>query len=339
MPTGRSRSFASVVVGRAVAASTSSSSTLGASPPAHPVSVLVHASPAASRSIGRPRRRRRRIEQGEGLRQPGGEVGLAGPPRSPACRAGRSRRSGGPSSRCSSSTGTPRRGSGPARTGSEARTSSPGGGVSRSGGRPVIMRSRVWLGFSTLGDRAQQRLGVRVAHLARTAPTCGPARRCLPAYITAISSVRPATTPRSWVTSTIAMKRSVCWSCSRLRISAWTVTSSAVVGSSANSRRGPQARARAIITRWRMPPDSWCGYSSKRRSASGMLTERSSVTARDLRLAAAHLEVQAQRLGDLLADRHDRVERADRVLEDHRRCRRRRAAHLLVVERRSGPGP
>ncbi len=38
------------------------------------------------------------------------------------------------------------------------------------------------------------------------------------------------------------------------------VTSSAVVGSSAISSRGPQASAIAIITRWRMPPDSSCGY-------------------------------------------------------------------------------
>ena len=35
------------------------------------------------------------------------------------------------------------------------------------------------------------------------------------------------------------------------------------MGSSANSSLGPQARAMAMMTRWRMPPDSWCGYSSK----------------------------------------------------------------------------
>ena len=43
------------------------------------------------------------------------------------------------------------------------------------------------------------------------------------------------------------------------RISAWMVTSSAVVGSSAISTRGSHAIAIAIITRWRMPPESWCG--------------------------------------------------------------------------------
>ncbi len=50
--------------------------------------------------------------------------------------------------------------------------------------------------------------------------------------------------------------------CSR-RISAstcaCTITSSAVVGSSAISSLGSQDSAMAIITRWRMPPDSSCG--------------------------------------------------------------------------------
>ena len=54
------------------------------------------------------------------------------------------------------------------------------------------------------------------------------------------------------------------------RICAWIVTSSAVVGSSAISTAGSQASAIAIITRWRMPPESLCGYSSIRRSGEGM---------------------------------------------------------------------
>ncbi len=64
------------------------------------------------------------------------------------------------------------------------------------------------------------------------------------------------------------------------RTPAWIVTSRAVVGSSATSTFGPQATAMAIITRWRMPPDSWWGYSSTRRSGAGMRTRRSSSTAR-----------------------------------------------------------
>jgi hypothetical protein len=48
-------------------------------------------------------------------------------------------------------------------------------------------------------------------------------------------------------------------SASSSRICAWIVTSSAVVGSSAMSSLRSHASAMAIITRWRMPPDSWCG--------------------------------------------------------------------------------
>ena len=59
--------------------------------------------------------------------------------------------------------------------------------------------------------------------------------------------------------STRPMCRSAWISASRRRICAWTVTSSAVVGSSAMSTSGSIARAAAIITRWRMPPENWCG--------------------------------------------------------------------------------
>ena len=40
---------------------------------------------------------------------------------------------------------------------------------------------------------------------------------------------------------------------------ACTVTSSAVVGSSATSSAGFSAIAMAIIARWRIPPENWCG--------------------------------------------------------------------------------
>jgi hypothetical protein len=43
------------------------------------------------------------------------------------------------------------------------------------------------------------------------------------------------------------------------RMSRWTTTSSAVVGSSMMTTSGSTASAIAIITRWRMPPDSSCG--------------------------------------------------------------------------------
>ena len=42
-------------------------------------------------------------------------------------------------------------------------------------------------------------------------------------------------------------------------ICAWIETSSAVVGSSATISFGSAASASAITTRWRMPPENWCG--------------------------------------------------------------------------------
>ena len=83
----------------------------------------------------------------------------------------------------------------------------------------------------------------------------------LPAYITATRSARPAITPRSWVTRMTAMPSRRRRSSISSRICFWMVTSSAVVGSSAMSSFGSQASAIAIITRWRMPPENWCGYS------------------------------------------------------------------------------
>ena len=50
-----------------------------------------------------------------------------------------------------------------------------------------------------------------------------------------------------------------------------------MVGSSAISTAGLHASAMAIITRCRMPPDNWCGYSSTRWAAAGMPT-RSSIS-------------------------------------------------------------
>ena len=50
-----------------------------------------------------------------------------------------------------------------------------------------------------------------------------------------------------------------CRSQIRSRICACTVTSSAVVGSSAMSSSGSQLSAMAIIARCRMPPENWCG--------------------------------------------------------------------------------
>ena len=107
------------------------------------------------------------------------------------------------------------------------------------------------------------------------------------------------------------------------------MTSSAVVGSSAISSVGLQASAIAIITRWRMPPESWCGYSPARRSGSGMST-RASISIACRRAAARPRPLmQPHDLGDLLADGEHRVEAGHRLLEDH--------ADLVAAHARASP--
>ena len=56
-----------------------------------------------------------------------------------------------------------------------------------------------------------------------------------------------------------AEPNSDCRSLIRSRICACTVTSRAVVGSSAMSSSGSQLSAMAIMARCRMPPENWCG--------------------------------------------------------------------------------
>ena len=128
--------------------------------------------------------------------------------------------------------------------------------------------------------------------------------------------------------STIAVPNSRRRSRISRRICAWMVTSSAVVGSSASSTAGRQASAIAIITRWRMPPESWCGYSSARRSGFGNAHAPQQLDRARPRVAAPEALVQDQRLGDLPADAHDRIERGHRLLEHHRDGVAADAAHL-----------
>ena len=80
-----------------------------------------------------------------------------------------------------------------------------------------------------------------------------------PAYITQMRSARPATTDRSWVIQISAVPDSRHSFCASYRICAWMVTSSAVVGSSAMMSFGLLSSAMAIATRWRIPPENWCG--------------------------------------------------------------------------------
>ena len=79
-----------------------------------------------------------------------------------------------------------------------------------------------------------------------------------PAYMMASRSLTSSSSDRSWV-----MKMTLKPSSSRSRsissrISRWTTTSSAVVGSSMMTISGSRASAIAIMTRCRIPPDSSC---------------------------------------------------------------------------------
>ena len=112
------------------------------------------------------------------------------------------------------------------------------------------------------------------AKISRVMP-CSTSR---PFATTSMRSQRPATTPRSCVMSNSDVSSRM--SSRRSRICACTVTSSAVVGSSAINRSGPASRADAIIARWRMPPDSSCGKAPYCREASGSPTRASISTTR-----------------------------------------------------------
>ena len=77
--------------------------------------------------------------------------------------------------------------------------------------------------------------------------------------MTATRSAVSAITPMSCVTSITAVPWSRVSCFSSAMICAWIETSSAVVGSSAITRRGSAQSASAITTRWRMPPENSCG--------------------------------------------------------------------------------
>ena len=117
---------------------------------------------------------------------------------------------------------------------------------------------------------------------------------------------------------TSAMPNSTCSALMSWRIWAWTVTSSAVVGSSAISTRGPAGRAP-----WR----SWRAGACRRKAGAGSSPapprgSRISTRARSDRASARASALGdgamgPDRFGDLVADGEDRVEGGHRVLEHH----------------------
>ena len=128
------------------------------------------------------------------------------------------------------------------------------------------------------GIDAQQALRVRMRGWSNRAST-SVRSTARPAYITCTRSAMRAITPRSCVIITIAVCSLALDPLITSRICACTVTSRAVVGSSAISTSGSLAIAIAIITRWRMPPENSCGYCRARCSGCGMPTTSSSSTA------------------------------------------------------------
>ena len=91
-----------------------------------------------------------------------------------------------------------------------------------------------------------------------------------PAYITWMRSAISAATPRSCVISITAVFVSFWIFCISSNISAWIVTSSAVVGSSAIKILGLLARAIEIKTLCLMPPENSWGYCLSLFSGSGI---------------------------------------------------------------------
>ncbi len=163
----------------------------------------------------------------------------------------------------------------------------------------------------------EQRVRVRMTRTASGCRSRRPSSTVAPAYIVITRSHRNSTTARSCETRMRPIPSSSrSWRMST-RISYWTVTSRAVVGSSRTSSGGLRARAAAIITRWRIPPDSWCERSWRTASARGIFTRSSSrrASARASLFDSFRLP-EMERLEQLGLDGEDRVEARQRALRD-----------------------
>ena len=114
-----------------------------------------------------------------------------------------------------------------------------------------------------------------------------------------------------------------------------TETSSIEVGSSAMITSGLTARARAMLMRWRWPPDSSCGYFGMISAGSSFTRVSSSAMAACALGALERGLMEAQRPLEVMADGVDRIERRERVLEHHLH----RAAVGLEAADRARPRP
>src|SRR5690606_21858351 len=121
-------------------------------------------------------------------------------------------------------------------------------GMDTMGARSAYMSGNAWTRPCVYGWRG----------FVNTSST-GPYSTMRPAYMTATSSHVWATTDRSWLTRIMdkfnRLRRSA------MAFSTWacTITSSAVVGSSAMMMSGLHASAMAMTARCFMPPLNWCG--------------------------------------------------------------------------------
>ncbi len=107
--------------------------------------------------------------------------------------------------------------------------------------------------------RVDQRPGVGMARIGQDLPRSAPPRPPRRHTSRSTRAHTLAITPSSWLIRMMAAPKSRLSSTIRSRICAWMVTSSAVVGSSAISSAGSLEKPIASMTRWRMPPENWCG--------------------------------------------------------------------------------
>ena len=118
--------------------------------------------------------------------------------------------------------------------------------------------------------------------------------------------------------NTIAMPKRLLRSASSSRICAWMVTSSAVVGSSAISTCGPVGERHGDHDALALAAGELVRIAVQPLLGSRNADERQQFErARARRGATAHLAMGAQRLGELVADPVERIERGHRLLEDH----------------------
>ena len=107
-------------------------------------------------------------------------------------------------------------------------------------------------------------------------------------------------------------------------------TSSIEIGSSARITLGSTASARAIATRWRCPPESWCGYFCAISSGGTRPTRASSSRTRPSTAPRGQMRWICSGRAMWWSMRLTGIERRERILEDHLHVR-------AVVEQRPAP--